>query len=213
MNNFDNLIQAVRSCTPEQKQRIFSEIRESILIHKLEQAFNVRAEVILEAISRASDLTQRGVRGVISETVFVMDVIPTLQGWQNEAPVGNMSYDACLVRGARRIRIQAKMQRKEKGKPMLRGGSHIVEVQRTRTGNKAGVTTRPYRFGEFDLLAVCMQASTGDWHSFMYVPANNLTPDHRDAKIIKTFQAIPSFDNGDHGVWTKDLSTALERVS
>jgi hypothetical protein len=58
-----------------------------------------------------------------------------------------------------------------------------------------------------------MQASTGDWHSFMYVAANKLTPDHRDKTIIKTFQVIPDFENGDHGVWTKDLTTALERVA
>lgn len=95
---------------------------------------------------------------------------------------------------------------------MLRGGSHVVEVQRTRTGNKGGVKTRPYRFGEFDLLAVCMQASTGDWHSFMYIAANKLTADPRDKTIIKTFQVIPDFENGDHGIWTKDLTTALDRV-
>lgn len=75
MNNFDELVRAVRACTPEQKQRIFLEVRDLILIHELEKTFNVRAEVILEAISRASDLTQRGVRGLIAETAFVLDVI------------------------------------------------------------------------------------------------------------------------------------------
>jgi hypothetical protein len=93
------------------------------------------------------------------------------------------------------------------------GGSYIVEVQRTRTGQKAGVSTRPYRFGEFDLLAVCMWASTGDSHSFLYAPAARLVADARDKNIIRTFQPVPHYENGDGDIWTKNLTTALERVS
>jgi hypothetical protein len=96
---------------------------------------------------------------------------------------------------------------------MVQGGSYIVEVQRTRTGARNGVSTRPYRFGEFDLLAVCMWASTGDWHSFLYVPAARLVADNRDKNIIRTFQPVPKYENGESEGWTKDLSTALERVA
>ncbi len=213
MDSFEQLIRAVRSCTPEQKQRIFTEIRDSVLIHELERTFNVRAEVILEAISRASDLTQRGVRGLIAETVFVLDVLPTAKDWQSDPPIGDVSYDACLHKNCHRVRIQVKTQRRKAGQPMVQGGSYIVEVQRTRTGEKDGVSTRPYRFGEFDLLAVCMWASTGDWHSFLYVPAARLVADYRDKNIIKTLQPIPNYENGDSDVWTKNLTTALERVS
>ena len=163
MDSFENIVRAVRSCTPEQKQRIFNEIRDSILIHNLERTFGVRAEVILEAISRANDLTQRGVRGVIAETVFVLDVLPNATGWQSDPPVGDLSYDACLHKNDRRVRIQVKTQRRKAGAPMRQRGSYVVEVQRTRTGQKDGVSARPYRFGEFDLLAVCMwlQPETG----------------------------------------------------
>ena len=31
-----------------------------------------------------------------------------------------------------------------------------------------GLATRPYRFGEFDILAVSMHPSTNDWNRFMY---------------------------------------------
>lgn len=213
MDSFEQLVHAIRSCTPEQKQRIFAEIRSSIVIHNLERTFNVRAEVILEAISRASDLTQRGVRGVIAETVFVLDVLPSATGWQSDPPIGDVSYDACLHRNGGRVRIQVKTQRRKAGQPMVQGGSYIVEVQRTRTGQKDGVSTRPYRFGEFDLLAVCMWASTGDWHSFLYIPATRLVPDVRDKNIIKTFQPVPRYEQGDGDVWTKNLTTALERVT
>ncbi len=209
MDNFDQLIDAIRFCTPGEKQRIFSEIRDSIVIHELEKTFNARAEIILEAISRASDLTQRGVRGVIAETVFVLDVIPTVTGWQSNPPVGDVSYDACLQKDDRLVRIQVKTQRRKAGQPMMQGGSYVVEVQRTRKGEKDGLSTRPYRFGEFDLLAVCMWASTGDWHTFLYAPAAKLTADKRDKSIIKTMQPIPNYEKDDKGIWTKDLAVAL----
>jgi hypothetical protein len=213
MDSFENIVRAVRSCTPEQKQQIFKEIRDSILIHDLERTFGVRAEVILEAISRANDLTQRGVRGVIAETVFVLDVLPNANGWQSDPPVGDLSYDACLHKNGRRVRIQVKTQRRQAGAPMRQRGSYVVEVQRTRTGQKDGVSTRPYRFGEFDLLAVCMWASTGDWHSFLYIPAARLIPSAHDKNIIKTFQPVPDYEHVDGDDWTKNLTTALDRVA
>jgi hypothetical protein len=131
MDSFDELSRAVRSCTPEQKQRLFGEIRDSIVVHELERTYGVRAEVMLEAISRANDLTQRGVRGVIAETVFVMDVLPTVPGWQSKPPIGDLSYDACLHKNGRDVRIQVKTQRRKAGAPMRRYGSYVVEVQRT----------------------------------------------------------------------------------
>lgn len=210
MDSFAQILQAVRLCTPEQKQQIFAEIRESLLIHKLEKDFNLRAELILEAIGRAGDLIQRGMRGIIAEMVFVRDVIPTLNGWHDEPPVGDVSYDACLCKDDCRVRVQVKTQRRLKGVAMLRNGCHVVEVQRTRTGKVAGENTRPYRFTDFDLLAVCMYSSTGDWHSFMYAPVAKLTPKKGNDKLIETFQYIPN-SNGD-GVWTNDLITALEIV-
>lgn len=213
MSDFDDLIARVRACPPDQKQRIFHEIRDDIVIHDLELAFGVHAEVILEAISRSTDLTQRGVRGVIAETVFVLDVIPTLEGWRDDPPVGDLSYDACLHRENHRVRIQVKMQRRIKGEAMKQRGSYVVEVQRTRGGEKDGIKTRPYRFGEFDMLAVCMQASTRNWHAFMYASAADLLPDVRDATIIKTLQPVPAHTAEHEGIWTNNLPAALERIA
>ena len=86
------------------------------------------------------------------------------------------------------VRIQVKLQRKEKQAPKIVSLAlrkrlvdppdllYVVEVQRTRTGKRAlknaiGETldevlveeTRPYRHGEFDILAVNMHPSTKDW--------------------------------------------------
>lgn len=211
MSEWQTLLAAIRLCTSEQKQEIFGEIRESILIHELERSFHVRAEIILEAIARSPDITQRGVRGLIAECAFVLDVLPTVKDWESDPPLTDAPYDACLVNGARRVRIQVKMQRREAGQPMLRRGQHVVEVQRTRTGSKNGESTRPYRFSEFDLLAVAMQASTGSWQSFMYVPTKSLTPKRGKPEEIETFQAVPEM--GDNGIWTDDLQIALDRAS
>ncbi|WP_144769216.1 hypothetical protein [Methylobacterium dankookense] len=215
MDEFEELLQRIRACDKDQKQDIFAEIRDSILIHELENKFHVRAEVILGAIDRASDLTQRGVRGLIAETAFVVDIIPTLQGWHDEPPVGDLSYDACLCRGNHRVRVQVKMQRRIRGLPMRREGAFCVEVQRTRNGQKDGVSTRPYRFGEFDLLAVCMAASTGNWHAFMYAPTRALQADPRvdDRSVIQTLQTVPEYPGPAEGPWTSDLSLALERLT
>lgn len=211
MTDWNALLAAVRASTLDQKQQIFAAIRDSILIHELERKFHVRAEVILEAIARSNDITQRGVRGLIAELVFVLDVIPTATGWRSEPPIGDQAYDACLVSDKKRVRIQVKMQRRLKGQPMLRNGAHVVEVQRTRTGVKNGTATRPYRFGEFDLLAVAMQAFTGDWNTFMYVPAAALAPKRGKPDEIETFQSVPPI--GENGVWTNNLLSALSRVA
>jgi hypothetical protein len=142
---------------------------------------------------------------------LVLDILPKMDGWESDPPIGDVSWDACLKKNGRSVRIQVKMQRKLAGQPMLRRGFHVVEVQRTRTRrSKDGGDTRPYRFGEFDLLAVCMQASTGSWHSFMYIPSKSLTPKTLATDQIETLQSIPEF--GDNGVWSTDLATALSRV-
>ncbi|MBI5320887.1 hypothetical protein [Bradyrhizobium sp.] len=215
MDDFEKLRAAARALTPDQKQQIFADIRDGVLIHPLERQFHVNAEIILEAIHRAPDITQRGVRGLIAELTFVIDIMPKMEaeGWKNDPPIGEQAYDARLKKGNQSIRIQVKTQRRAKGVAMQRrNGFHVVEVQRTRTGTDGeGQATRPYRFDEFDLLAVCMQASTGSWHSFMYIPSKSLKPKRKAPEQINTMQAIPAF--GDDGVWSNDLATALGRVN
>jgi hypothetical protein len=48
---------------------------------------------------------------------------------------------------------------------------------------------------------------------FLYAPAARLVADMRDKNIIKTFLLVPHHENGDSDIWTKNLTTALERVS
>jgi hypothetical protein len=209
--NFDQYLACLGNFSPEQKKRIFEAIRKDITIHPYELEIGARAEVILEAISRSPDLTQRGVRGIVAEAIFCIEILPTVNGWSGN-PVANDSFDAVLANKEKQVRIQVKTQRRKDGEPMLANRRHpehfVVEVQRTRGGtDHKGVATRPYRFGEFDLLAVCMWASTGNWKNFMYAPAQSLIPDPRDKTIILKMQPVPKTPMG---VWTDNLQVCLD---
>ena len=130
------------------------------------------AEVILEALDRSGPLTIRGLRGVLAESAFDVNVVNHPKGWQSLPTPEGPATTSCstMVRG--QIKVQVKLQRSKADRPMLASeGSrrfspemYVVETQRTRGGKtKEGADTRPYRFGEFDILVVAMQASTHDW--------------------------------------------------
>ena len=113
--------------------------------HPLESEWGIDADTVLNAIQRSSDLTKRGVRGIIAEAVFETSVIPAIKsaGWNQEPIDSDLSYDVRLKNGQRNIRIQIKLQRLEKGTPKYyypkqfgAEAFYVVEVQKTRTGTK-----------------------------------------------------------------------------
>jgi hypothetical protein len=83
---------------------------------------------------------------------------------------GDPPYDFIVRKGSIQVRIQVKLQRLEKGVPKIaskkrypsEGDLYLVEVQKTRGGIDPATNedTRPYRFGEFDILAVGTGASS-----------------------------------------------------
>src|SRR5205085_1739592 len=178
--------------------------------HSLEEKWGITSSLILDAIARAEDITQRGVRGVIAEAVFAADVLPSIVGWKGTEVKGNLPFDFKIQREAdsREIRIQVKLQRTEGGKPLLRKvfgpETFVVEVQKTRSGTKrkrnekvsdfnpnAGASpekTRPYHFGDFDIIAVNMQPSAHDWTRFMYTVGSWLMPRAGNDKLIEIMQ-------------------------
>jgi hypothetical protein len=221
MSEIEELLLLMNQMSEVQKREVLARLREELPIHPLEADWNVSAEVILEAISRATDLTQRGVRGVIAEAIYVIDILPNVKGWTPFEAVGDSAYDAIMKRDLDgvKVSIQVKMQRKKAQRPMmanegyrdLPSDQYCVEVQRTRGGKTtSGDDTRPYRFGEFDLISVCMEPSTGDWHRFMSSPASRLGPDPRNKSIIRKFQAVPRESSG---YWTENLAQALEAAA
>jgi len=206
-------IKSLIDSRPAAEQReLLAWLRERHPIHELEADFGAPAEVILEAISRASDLSRRGVLGLIAEASFKVNVIDELEGWTDEEFLGDAPYDFLITRGERRVRIQVKRQRLVKSRPMRYSGSpnkYVAETQRSRRGvnPNTGEDTRPYRFGEFDILAVCMQPATGQWTDFRFTLDRWLMPRTERPDWIKVLQPV-SLDVNTH--WTDSLVNAID---
>ena len=180
------------------------------------------------AIHRSQDIVQRGVRGVIAEAVFEAKVLPTIKGWQSVSFVGDLPYDFKIRSGKREIRIQLKLQRTQAGQPLTRPffgpDTFIVEVQKTRSGTKrkgkktaSKITsksapiepekTRPYQFGDFDIIAVNMQPSTRDWTRFMYTVGRWLMPRAKDKKLIEIMQPV---SRNRSEFWTDNIEECID---
>ncbi len=210
------IIEALNRCTREQRKKVFDHLRLEFPIHEIEKKLNAQAEVICEAIHRASDLTLRGVRGVIAEASFEVSVVKNLEGWKNESPPGDHPYDFLLRDEVGPVRVQIKMQRQKAHQPMwaseayryLPPDMYVVETQRTRGGkDSAGSDTRPYRFGEFDILGVSMHPSCNQWDQFLYTVASWLLPDPKDGNLLLKFQPVAQIPTD---TWTNHFRMAVE---
>jgi len=203
-------------CTAEQRRQVFDLLRAEFHIHPLELKLNATAELILEAIDRSSDLVQRGVRGVIAEAAFKLYVLQGLKGWVTQDLSEDCPYDFKLSDKLGDVRIQVKMQRLRAQIPMTANKGYkylppemfVVETQRTRAGrDQRGQDTRPYRFGEFDLLAVSMHPSTREWSKFLYTVERGLLPRPADPGLLLKFQPVPKAPSDS---WTDKLLTAIK---
>jgi hypothetical protein len=154
MSESEQIKELLAKCSREQRKEIFQLLRKKFRIHPLEAELNVQAEVILEAIHKSSDLTLRGIRGVIAQAAFEVNIADRLAGFQVVPIKGDPPYD-CLLRDAHGdVRIQVKMQRLKDHRPMmakeayryLPADKYVVETQRTRGGKDpaTGKNTRPY---------------------------------------------------------------------
>lgn len=197
----------IDECDEEQCKDVLQYVRKRVDIHPLEKQLNCPAELILESIARAADITIRGIRGIITEVAFKHEVIDKLVVWRDITPTGELPYDFLLTDGSRQVNIQVKMQRKEKQVPLVRNGKWLAETQKTRNGIEGGRQTRPYRFGDFDILAVSLQPSTGKWDKFMYTVGSWLLPRPKDTALIRVMQPVSMTPDDD---WTDSLETCIE---
>jgi hypothetical protein len=217
----DEVCSLIEQASEEEQRIILAYLRERVPLHTLEKEWNTTAEEILTAIARSSDLTLRGIRGILAEAVFEKRLLPEVErnGWGAAKIVGDQSYDFLIERGKVRVRIQVKLQRKEQGEPKeyaarsraaLRcppGKIYVVEVQKTRSGEKAGEKTRPYRFGDFDILAVNLHPATERWERFAFTVGSWLLPRAREPNLIEIFQPVPITPDE---YWTDDLNHCIE---
>ena len=215
--HLSSIRELIAKCTPEERQALFSELRAAHQIHEFEAVIGAPAEMILEAVHRAPELTRRMLRGVIADAAFRMSVIPALEphGWRDVTPEGNFAYDYSLDDGGGPVTVQVKLQRSKQGTPVVEDGApygfagqvFITETQKTRSGTDSEKKkTRPYRYGEFDVLAVSMQPATGKWDRYMYTLGRWLLPG-RNEGAMATLQPV-SKTPGDF--WTDDFRTATQ---
>lgn len=230
----------IANLTQDQKEALWLSLREEHPIHPLEKQWNISAEFVLEAISRSQDITKRGVRGIIAELAFSTHILKPIEDeWTEEVIIGDQPYDAKISKsiGGKTVEIliQTKNQRVVKGHPLhptktaIKQDAHladwfIAETQKTRTGKKKQSTTnddgevevevidtRPYRFGEFHILSVCMQPSTTEWTDFMFMPATTLLPAAKNKDFVATFQPVPPAKTKIYN-WTHDLLECIDWV-
>jgi hypothetical protein len=216
----------VDRCSEKDRRALLEYLRKKLPRHPLEEKWDVDAETILTAIYRSTDLTQRGMRGILAEAVFERDILPTIEklGWHAlSAPIGDLPYDFLLERQNQKASIQVKLQRTEQGTPKRYQPKrydtelYVVEVQKTRSGKKrqqetpgalvAGdESTRPYAFGDFDILAVNMQPTTRKWTDFRYTLSSWLIPREANSRLIEIMQPVSLQPND---VWTDNLEVCL----
>lgn len=217
----DEACRLIEAASEEERRIILAYLRERVPLHALETEWSTTAEEILTAIARSSDLTLRGIRGILAEAIFEKRLLPKIdaEGWSAVKIVGDQSYDFLIGRGQAQVKIQVKLQRKEKGEPKEYaarsraalncppGKIYVVEVQKTRSGQKGGEKTRPYRFGDFDILAVNLHPVTGNWERFAFTVGNWLLPRAKEPNLMEILQPVPITPDE---YWTDDLSQCIE---
>jgi hypothetical protein len=206
----------LEKCSVEERRILFWELRAAHSIHEFEQVIGAPAETILEAIHRAPELTRRMLRGVIADAAFAQFTVPELaaSGWKDVTPVGNYSFDYKLEDALGFVTVQIKLQRSERGRPVVKSGARYgfdanvftVETQKSRTGTDSEDNkTRPYRYGEFDVLAVSTQPSSGKWDRFLYTVGSWLIQGKQPNEIA-TMQPV-SMTPG--ALWTNDFNEVV----
>ena len=122
IESLESLKRKIDACTDEDRRALARYLTRYRTPHPLEDDWGVVADTILSAIRRSSDLTKRGVRGIIAEAVFESDILPAVEslGWNAmEIPPGDWPYDALLENGGHSVKIQIKLQRLEAGVPKV----------------------------------------------------------------------------------------------
>jgi hypothetical protein len=125
----DEALELLKKLSPEELQEVAAYVRERLPRHPLEKKWNIQWELILDAILRSQDITQRGVRGVIAEAVFEARILPHIAGWKGVPVHGDLAYD-CKIESTSepnsQIRIQVKLQRMEKQQPLRGKGGYMT---------------------------------------------------------------------------------------
>lgn len=231
MSDIDEVKRLLARLDESQLRQVHAYLRNLLPKHPVEERLMISAEAMLDALDRAGDFTVRMIRGVFAEAAFATEALPELAGrWRLlPLPSNDPPYDFLLTDLAKpdappeglqypKVRVQIKMQRSQGKQPLPASeiwstrvkwpsDHYVVEVQKSRKGEKNGKATRPYRFNEFDVLAVSLGPARGRWGVFMYTVERWLLPNPEDESEILTFQPVAPSDNDS---WTSDFNRVVE---
>lgn len=220
MDDVKDLLRRIDALSMEARREILRHLRKAVPLHPMEDRLKASAEAVLEAIARSSDLTIRGIEGIIAEASFAKEVLPEYEEWRERSLDTGQPYDFLLDdnSGLGEVRLQVKMQRRKEHRPLMASevykamqwsaDHYIGEVQRTRRGqDRAGAGTRPYRFGEFDILGVSLGAARGRWRDFTFTVANWLIPEPSNSTLILKYQPVAPSETDD---WTTDFRRVVQ---
>ncbi|MBL8088047.1 MAG: hypothetical protein JNM85_08280 [Chthonomonas sp.] len=176
--------------------------------HPLEITYGLTAAELLDAIDRRFRL-KVALEGAVAEVHFERKLkIASKEGWlaSYEAHDVDGMHDFTLVTLAGQpIRVEVKTIRKERA-----GNVKVLEVelQKTRAA-KGDASSRYYDRTHFDLVAVCMGRTTGDWSEFAYALISEL-PRHKDhvTKLQVMHKLI--FEEGHIVRWFRKLQDAID---
>lgn len=143
------------------------------MAHSLEIKYGLTAQELLDAIDKRFRL-KVALEGAVAEVHFERKLrIATREGWLKdfeEHDLDGMHDFTVITLTGKTIRVEVKTLR-NKPKPQ-------VELQKTRAA-KGDPSSRYYDRVHFDVVAVCMGRSTGDWAQFRYALVSEL-PAHKN---------------------------------
>jgi excisionase family DNA binding protein len=205
---FGRIRTALDNLNPEVRHSALDHLLSTRSPHPVEVQLGAGWELILDAIQRSNELTVRMIRGVIAEAAFGVHVVKPLGFWDEVPFSGSRNVDYLLRDKVGEVKVQVKLQRSAKGEPVIHNGYYDVETQRPRGGTdrKSGTKTHPYRFGQFDILAVSLKPSIGQWDAFRYTVGDWLQPSTMDNECLAVHQPVSMTQNED---WTDDFMTCV----
>lgn len=153
--------------------------------HALELKYGLTAQELLDAIDRRFRL-KVALEGAVAEVHFERKLrIASREGWLTSYEGHDMDgiHDFTVVAlSGKTIRVEVKTIRN--------GPKPQVELQKTRAA-KGDPSSRYYERNQFDVVAVCVGRSTGDWSQFRYALVREL-PSHRNhPNKIQVMHPIP----------------------
>ncbi len=159
--------------------------------HALELKYGLTAQELLDAIDKRFRL-KVALEGAVAEVHFERKVrIASKEGWlysYEDHDVDGMHDFTVVTLSEVPIRVEVKTIRK--------GVKPQVELQKTRAA-KGDPSSRYYDRHHFDVVAVCVGRSTGDWSKFRYALVREL-PSHRNyPNKLQVMHSIPESEKSE----------------